>query len=62
MKLHITDEGDETVGMLSITYTVDTPFPDRIDGGEDIEWFRDRMKEVYSEFAFGNLTLMYEDE
>ena len=62
MNLIITDQGDESVGIFSQTFKIETPFSENEDTREDIEWFRDRLIQAYAEFAQGRLLAMYDFE
>ncbi|MBJ7436565.1 MAG: hypothetical protein JHC54_12820 [Acinetobacter sp.] len=58
--LTIKDCGDESVGIFASSYDVQAPIDGR--DSEEIEAFRNAMIAVYSEFAFGKVTAIYDFE
>lgn len=69
MKLHLCDQGDESVGIFPITWEVDCPFekPDLSklftdDDIADFEWFKQQQIDIYKEYAQGKLTAAYDFE
>lgn len=57
IKLVIQDKGDMSVGIFPQSWEIDTPFYDINDDG--MNWFREKMIEIYSEFADGKITYTY---
>lgn len=60
--LFITDHADPSVGLFSQTFTVEHPFEKDEAGKEFLEWFRQHMIGIYSEFSEGKVTAEYDFE
>lgn len=61
MKLIIVDQGDPSVGIFSMVYTLETPV-DKDTDSDDRKWFKKQISNLYQQFAEGRLTIDYEDE
>lgn len=62
MKLTIFDKGDESVGLFPTQWEVDCPFDEITAEENDLQFFKERAKDLYSDFAQGKLTAMYDFE
>ena len=67
LKLIITDKGDPSVGIIEISWVVEVPFyidPKNlsIDDKENLDFFRNKIRKVYSEFCDGRISLDYDFE
>lgn len=62
MKLIITDQGDQTVGVFPVQYTVDSPFADDYRDTDDLAAFRSLIVAAYQETAFGKIGAVYDWE
>jgi len=61
-KLFIKDHGDESVGIFSQSFTIETQFENCEDDKEELEWFRNAQIEIYKEYALGKITAEYDFE
>lgn len=61
MKLHVTDKGDPSVGIFDKSWEVECPLTKRCDS-DDLDFFREKIVAIYSEFAFGRVTATYDFE
>ena len=61
MKLIVTDHADPSVGIFTQTWAIECPF-DAESEGEDLEFFKDSIVEVFRNFAFGKVTAEYDYE
>ncbi len=62
MNLIITDQGDESVGIFSQTYKMETPFSESDDDHEYRELFKYAVIKALAESAQGRLVAMYDFE
>lgn len=65
IKALITDLGDSSVGIPTTSWEVECPFnKDSVDANdkETLEWFRNKLKELYEDFAEGRLIVEYDFE
>jgi hypothetical protein len=62
LKLYITDSGDPSVGMFPQTWEVDCPFAANEMTKEEMEEFRQSLRNLYKEFAFNNVSAQYDFE
>jgi len=66
MKAIITDKGDPSVGIFPQHWEADVPF--EIDEGgvleakPNLEFFRERIRKLYTEFAQGRVEVVYDFE
>jgi hypothetical protein len=60
--LFITDHGDESVGIFSQSFIIETQFENCEDDKEELEWFRNAQIEIYKEYASGKVTAEYDFE
>lgn len=68
IKCIIIDKGDPSVGIFETTWEVDSPWnrediedEDAI-SERDLEWFREKVKDLYSEFTQGRVSAIYDFE
>lgn len=61
MTLIVRDNGDESVGLFPASFTVECPNFER-DEKHEMEWFRAMAITMFSEFAHGNVTAMFDFE
>ena len=65
VKAIITDLGDSSVGIPQTYWEVECPFnTDSIDANDKktLEWFRNKLKELYEDFAEGRLMVEFDFE
>jgi len=65
IKAIITDLGDSSVGIPQTSWEVECPFnTDSIDANdkETLDWFRNKLKELYEDFAEGRLMVEFDFE
>lgn len=61
MILNITDQGDESVGILSCSFAIECPI-EKWNDKEEIEGFRKLMIDAYGQFASGKVIAIFDFE
>lgn len=60
MKLIVTAHGDESVGIWSDDFEIECPFEKEDVESESLEFFRDKIKELYKEFCDMGIRVEYD--
>ena len=62
IRCHIRDEGDPSVGIFPVVWEMECPFTKSDMDDEQLEWFREKVAELYGEFAEGHLIVQFDFE
>jgi hypothetical protein len=62
VKATVFDHGDREVGLGSRYWDVECPFWKSEADNDTLEWFRNKLTELYQEFSEGKLTVHYDFE
>ena len=66
IKMVVTDHADPSVGIFQQNWELDSPWSkenkNEYEITEELEWFREKIREIYIEFAQGEISVLYDFE
>ena len=62
VKCFVSDMGDPSVGIFPQSWTVECPFYRENTDDDELEYFREEIAKLYSEYAEGRLVVIYDFE